>query len=268
MDKYSWYIIPHNDMPIELIISDEPVEVVEQSAKQKADQSLTYILYHLRITFDPKWDMTDQKEMVRNVLRTLRPYTDKYIASIEHFKAGMEVTKPHTHIYFFSKDKLDTIRRQLKRTHDHLQAGNKVYSLRPIIDQTVKALRYPLKQQKNDTYRFSVVSTQMKEYLMTHFNVSDISVMRDEAYAVWLTACEVYNATRQKTEEASGLQDRLFAYLDTQSLDGDKSIKIFIQRFYIEEEKKPFNKTTALGYFYAYKITKGLMTHEELADTW
>ena len=75
-----------------------------------------------------------------------------------------------------------------------------------------------------------------------------------------------------KKENSEQLADRLYAYLDDRKCnDGvttDRTIKVHIQRFYIEVEKRPFNKTTALGYFYGYKILRNLMTHEQLSATW
>jgi hypothetical protein len=139
--------------------------------------------------------------------------------------------------------------------------GNRCYSLAVEVNvDKEKYFRYPLKQQNGDTRKYCGGGG---------FEQSSMISMRDCAYAVWLTAAEVMNKKIEKKENNDQLSDRLFVYLDNiGQLDNDLSIKIGIQKFYIEQEQKPFNKTTALGYMYNYKIARKKMTHEELAATW
>lgn len=275
MDKYlTYFILGKDNMPIELIIDDTvPLEVLDvrpEKEKEMLNKSSSLILYHLRITFEPLGlgldSLEEQKIYTKGRLRDLEQYTDKWIAGIEHFKKGCNPCKAHVHILFLSYTKKDTIRKQLIRLNGEL-VGNKAYSLKAIADQNIKAFRYPLKQQKNETHRWATVSPAMKDYVQDVFGC-DVQRMRDEAYAVWQMACEVSNAKEEKEEQANMFMDRLFRYLDKVDFVDDLDLKVRIQKFYIVEEKKPFNKTTALGYFYNYQIHRGLITHEYLASKW
>lgn len=275
--EYLTYIEFEDKMPIQLIIDEtEPIEELVVCEKRKANQSTSLILYQLRITFTPDKVVKHyfhyegkkgQVEFIKSVLKCLRRYTEHWILGVEEFKKGMLPTTPHVHIVFLSKDKKDTIRKGLiERTFD-LMTGNKNYCLKVIPHQHIKEYRYVLKQQKNETARYVQASPKMLEYLKGEYD-TDLQKMADEAYAVWLTACEVADKKENQDAENKGFQDRLFIYLNQQAPANDLELKISIQKFYIVEEKKPFNKTTATGYFYNYKITAGMMTHEELATKW
>lgn len=269
------YIEFKDKMPIQLIIDEsEPIEELLVCEKRKANQSHTLILYHLRITFNEHIvkayfedeGQNGQKKFLKRIMKFLRPYTEHWLLSVEEFKKGMLPTTPHAHIVFLSKDKKDTIRKALTREYTSM-TGNKNYALKVLPNQTIKEYRYVLKQQKNETARLVLTSNPMLEYLRGEYD-TDLQKMTDEAYAVWLTACEVADKKDNQDAENKGFQDRLFIYLNKQAPANDLELKISIQKFYIDEEKKPFNKTTATGYFYNYKITAGMMTHEELATKW
>lgn len=274
--EYLTYIEFKDGMPIELIVDEsEPIEELVVCEKRKANQSTTLILYHLRITFTEDIKKAyfnhegkkGQVEFVKEVLKVLRRYTEHWILGIEDFKKGMLPTTPHVHIVFLSKDKKDTIRTGLVKRNFIAMIGNKNYALKIFPNQTIKEFRYVLKQQKNETARYVQASPKMLEYLREEYD-TDLQRMTDEAYAVWLTACEVADKKECLDAENKGFQDRLFNYLKNEAPANDLELKISIQKFYIVVEKKPFNKTTATGYFYNYKITTGLMTHEELASKW
>jgi len=275
--EYFTYIEFKDKMPIQLIIDEsEPIEELVVCEKRKANQSHTLILYHLRITFTEDKvvkhyfedeGLNGQKKFLKEVLKVLRKFTEHWILGVEEFKKGMLPTTPHAHIVFLSKDKKDTIRKALIERHFKLMTGNKNYALKVMPNQTIKEYRYVLKQQKNETARYVQASPKMLEYLKGEYD-TDLQKMTDEAYAVWLTACEVADKKDNQDAENKGFQDRLFIYLNQQAPANDLELKISIQKFYIVEEKKPFNKTTATGYFYNYKITAGMMTHEELATKW
>jgi len=242
----------------------EEVEETPVSEFDKIKLSHADIYYKFRYTFDDgrQANLDDQKTVTNEIIKMLRPYmsSEYYTAGIEWFKSGMVDAKHHVHVHFISRTKKDTIVKKLKRSSDWFD-GNRCYSLGIEVNvDKEKFFRYPLKQQKGDTRKFTKCGGFDKETLIT---------MRDCAYAVWLTAAEVMNKKIQKKEESDQLCDRLYVYLDNIGhMDTDIKIKIAIQKFYIEQEKKPFNKTTALGYFYNYKIQKGKMTHEELAALW
>jgi len=248
-----------------LIIEEE--EVFETQF-EKTSLSQCDIYYKFRYTYpENDNDLRGQKLTLKILIRYLQKFIikGKFVAGIEHFKSGMEDAKPHVHIHFVSRTKKDTIVKSLKRadkTDDfNLFHGNRCYSLGIEVNVNEdKFFRYPLKQQKGDTYK----CVQYGNY----FTQEKIIEMALEAYAVWITACEINVKKKEKKEDNDQLADRLFNYLNKQILDTDLSIKINIQKFYIDEEKKPFNKATALGYFYNYKISTKRMTHEELAALW
>jgi len=246
---------------IEFII--EEIEEIEISEFDKIKLSQADIYYKFRYTFNEKLiELEDQKKITNSIITLLRPYmsVEYFTAGIEWFKSGMVDCRPHVHIHFVSRTKKDTIVKKLKRSGSMFD-GNRCYSLGIEVNvDKEKFFRYPLKQQNGDTRKFTRCGGFTKETLIT---------MRDCAYAVWLTAAEVMNKKIQRKEDSDQLCDRLFVYLDNiGQMDTDIKIKIAIQKFYIEQEKKPFNKTTALGYFYNYKIQKGKMSHEELAMIW
>lgn len=251
---------------MKLIIEEDEIEETT-SQFSKSEISACDIYYKFRYTFPDDVSIEEQKTTTRLLLMLLKKYfiSAKFILGIEHFKSGMAEAKPHVHIHFVSRTKKDTIVKYLKR-HDKFDGtdlfhGNRCYSLGIEVNvNTDKFWRYPLKQQKNDTAKY---------ILFGGFEPDKISSWRDEAYAVWITACEIQNKKNEKKEDNDQLSDRLFNYLDKlDNLDCDINIKIGIQKFYILEEGKPFNKTTALGYFYNYKIQKNLMSHEDLAKLW
>jgi len=251
-----------------LIILDNDSED-EESQLEKTTKSQCDIYYKFRYTFrEDEKDIKGQKDTCRYILSLLKKFIilNKFTLGIECFKSGMEEAKPHVHIHFVSRTKKDTIIKSLKRADINdgcnLFHGNRCYALGIEVNVNEdKFFRYPFKQQKGDTYRYTIFGS--------FINSERAGTLRDEAYAVWITACEIQNKKNEKKEDNDQLSDRLFNYLDKlDNLDSDIKIKVAIQKFYIDEEKKPFNKTTALGYFYNYKISRKLMTHEELAKLW
>lgn len=251
---------------MKLIIEESDDEEITEIKKTEISQCDIY--YKFRYTFQDVDDFREQRASVKLILGFLKKFIlhDRFTAGVEYFKSGMEDAKPHCHIHFVSRTKKDTIVKSLKRSsaRDGLDLfhTNRCYSLGVEVNVNEdKFFRYPLKQQKGDTYKL---------ILYGNFITKDRLIqLRDEAYAVWITACEIQNKKKEKKEDSDQLCDRLFVYLDKiDNLDTDLKIKVGIQTFYIEEEKKPFNKTTALGYFYNYKITRKRMTHEQLACLW
>lgn len=236
------------------------------SEYDKTQYSEADIYYKFRYTFteDAQGDLHGQGLLARRIIQILLKFTDKYTGGIEWFKRGLEDTKHHVHIHFVSRTKKDTIVKALKRSDtdegSKLFHTNRCYALGREVDvQLHKFFRYPLKQQKGDTRKLVFYKGFDKPYLMS---------LRDEAYAVWLTSAEIQNKKNEKKEDSDQLSSRLYAHLDTKDTSSDIKIKIEIQKFYIEIEDRPFNRTTALGYFYNYKIMRKKMTHEELALTW
>lgn len=251
---------------MKLLIEEESDTNFDNATLSQAD-----IYYKFRYTFDQEGFGENYPESrkfacYKMITQTLITHLEKYMlggrytAGIEYFKAGMIDAKPHVHIHFVSRHKKDTIVKKLKRhseTKDYFN-GNRSYSMGVEVNVNERKFwRYTLKQQKNQTEKFYCSN-----------GIDDIDSMINEAYAVWITACEIQNAKNQKKEDSDLFSDRLFNYLNKNNCSSDITIKIAIQKFYIEVEKKPFNMTTARGYFINYKVTKGLMSYEELAGMW
>lgn len=256
-------IIEMKNQNIEFII-EEIEEPEVPSEFQNCQMSQADIYYKFRYTFsETDVDLSERRAVMKSIITDLRRFMvgGRYVAAIERFKTGMVDAKAHCHIHFASRTKKDTIRKWLKRHDDaNIYHSNKCYALPVEVDVNYDRFwRYPLKQQKNDTATL---------VLSEGFGADQLQKWRDEAYAVWITGCEVQNKKIEKKEQSDALSDRLFEYLDKIGQKDDRSLKIGIQQFYIVEEQRPFNKTTALGYFYNYKIMRGLMTHEQLASTW
>lgn len=252
---------------MKLIIEESDDEEYEKVI-EKVTLSECDIYYKFRYTFEDEMDEREKKATIDLLIRWLKRFIigGKFTLGVEHFKSGMEQAKPHIHIHFVSRTKKDTIVKHLKRQSkkDDLDIfhTNRCYALGVEVNVNEdKFFRYPLKQQKGETYK--------KILFGEYFTKERIQTLRDEAYAVWITSCEIQNKKREKKEDMDCLSERLYFYLDKlDNLDTDLKIKIGIQKFYIEEEKKPFNKATALGYFYNYKIQRNRMTHEQLASLW
>jgi len=245
-----------------IIEEDEPESNIDNATLSQAD-----IYYKFRYTFEENTgdlynQMIEYKAVTKCLLSHLEKYMveGRYVAGIEYFKSGMIDAKPHVHIHFVSRHKKDTIIKKLKRHSEtkDLLLGNRCYSMGIEVNVNERKFwRYPLKQQKDKTKRFYCSN-----------GIDDIDSLINEAYAVWITACEIQNKKIEKKEDSDLFSDRLFNYLNKQNVSSDISIKINIQKFYIDVEKKPFNMTTARGYFINYKVHKGLLSHEELAKLW
>lgn len=234
----------------------------------KTQYSEADIYYKFRYTFadDAQGDLHCQKLQTKRIVGILSKFMleTKYTAGIEWFKSGMIDVKQHVHVHFKSRTKKDTIVKALKRADKDddvkLFHTNRCYALGREVDVHIdKFWRYPYKQQAGDT---------RKTMMFRGFTKEDCLAWRDVAYACWITASEIANKKIEKKEDTDQLSSRLYAFLDTKDTSTDIKIKIEIQKFYIEVEDRPFNRTTALGYFYNYKILRKKMTHEELAGTW
>lgn len=259
------YILDEMDLFVQQNIEDENSVPSEYD---KTQYSQADIYYKFRYTFaeDVQGDLNCQKLQTNRLIGLLSKFMleNKYTVGIEWFTRGMVDAKHHVHIHFTSRTKKDTIVKALKRADKDEEVllfhSNRCYALGREVDVCVdKFWRYPFKQQKNDTRKFMAVRGIAKPVAL---------VLRDVAYDCWVTASEIMNKKIEKKEDSDQLSTRLYAFLDKKDTSTDIKIKIEIQKFYIEEEDKPFNRSTALGYFYNYKITRKKMTHEELAALW
>jgi len=269
----------YNTMPIEYemssteinLIIENNIESEEESSSseyEKTQHSEADIYYKFRYTFPEEYQgsLEMQKTRTRIIVGLLRKFMlqGEYVAGIEWFKTGMLDVTHHVHIHFVSRTKKDTIVKSLKRSDKNEECpifnGNRCYALGREVDVHIdKFWRYPLKQQGGDTRKCAMFEGHQKNRVID---------WRAQAYAVWITASEIQNKKIEKKEDSDQLSTRLYAHLDKVDTGTDVKIKIEIQKFYIEIEDRPFNRTTALGYFYNWKVLRGRMTHEQLAETW
>lgn len=221
-----------------------------------ADNLVCY--YKYRYTFDSDISLETQKSISNQILADLLPYMtiDKYTLGIEHYTKGMQVAKPHLHIHFLSKHPSKNIREKLRINHNMI---GRVQSCKAevLVDEE-KFWRYPLKQQKGETRKYSRVSG---------FTDEEVSHMKDVAYSCWKQSAEVETAKAQRREERSG-KDRLFAYLDNNVYTPDMTLRecrISSYRYFVENEDG-FSQPTVKGYAYMYALKKKIITYEEFDD--
>lgn len=238
----------------------------------KASKSSIDIHMELRYTFcleeaDEGYagDLATQKLVTKKLISILSQFLvgDKLICGIEHFKSGKVECSPHVHIRFVTRSKKDTITKALKRALGAWYYKPRCYAMITFVhvDDMLKWWRYPLKQQKNDTFRFTYtrgISNEDKLYI------------RDVAYECWMVAGEVAVAKHNR-EDSDTLQERLFEYLSKYIASvglnwSPHTIKEQILKFYVEVEHKPINFRTCEGYYYNYMLKMEYYTYAEIAD--
>lgn len=211
------------------------------------------VYYKYRYTFDKDTDVEAQKKRATEMIKVIKERymcSPLYTAGIEHYTKGMVSCKPHLHIHFISKKSSNTIRKGLALEFN-LIGRCQACKAEVIVDED-KFFRYPLKQQKNNTY-IKCWSSFPKE---------ESQMMIDVAYACWIQAAEIAVGKLEKKVERTS-EDRLFLRLDKYfELEDPKdynSILKFALMYYAEHEPC-FNYTTIVGY-----VDKYLIKHEKMS---
>jgi hypothetical protein len=205
----------------------------------------------------------------RHVFAALKRMLDELTERLEPSECvgGYEIkgktgdyVKPHLHLHFTSNQCKDTIVKSVKRyfvdKHDIKLIGNQMYYIKivPFIDNLEKFMRYPLKQYTDDKELINSVSRG--------FNDEDLKKMRTQAYAVWLTGCEVQNAKQDRRDEKDTLWDRLEQKLLKSET---KNYMELIIQFYMEENR-PINNTTISGYYNLWMLKSKAISTKTYAE--
>ena len=178
-----------------------------------------------------------------------------YIA--DRATAGFEVlgktgdnVKPHFHIRMSSYANhaavRKAIREKFRKDYDQELKGNHMYMFKIIADpdHEQKFFRYPLKQQEG------------KPLIGKGFTQGQLKDMCVAAIANYKTTCEVNIKKQERHENNDTLYDRLEQYLDKKGCTLENILK-----FYVEEEKKPINDQTIVGYFNLYRLRRQIITY-------
>lgn len=212
-----------------------------------ADSVSIPVYYKYRYTFDNDSDLESQKKLARDILKIIRARyacDNRITLGIEHFTKGKLNTKPHLHIHFISKKTSNTIRKGLAQEFNFI--GRCQCCKAEAIVNEDKFFNYPLKQQKNDTYRF----------FLSSFTKEETANMIDVAYAIWMVSSEVaVNKLEKKIERNS--EDRLFHVLDNLFISDPPTTYHEILRvalLYYANNEPTFNYTTIQGYVDKYLI--------------
>lgn len=235
----------------------EEINILEASNNLAKDNLVVY--YKYRYTFDKEeTDITSQKLKAQRLCQVIR---DNFLADprltmgIEHYTKGMVTTKPHVHIHFLSRHKSDTIRKHLARYFDMI---GRVQSCKAeVLVSEDKFFRYPLKQQKGDTFKY---------FKCFGFESEKQTEMVNVAYECWKQAAEIAVGKLEKKIERSS-KDRLFDYLDSLHFDSvsEKQICIAAYQYYVENEPN-FSYSVVDGYVHMWMLQNKYVSYSEFYD--
>lgn len=212
--------------------------------------------YKYRHTFAANLTLDEQRQLANLIyLHILEHYSHdgRVVMGIEHYTKGMVSTKPHVHIHFVSRCVAKNMRDAIAAKFDF--KGRCQSCKAEVLVDEFKFWRYPLKQQKGETKRFSRANG---------FSDEEISRYRDVAYDCWKQSAEVFIRKEEAKLERTS-RDRLYAYLDKLEIDGLRDAMIKAFRYYAENEDN-FNITTVKGYVHIYVMKKGIISVEDLVD--
>lgn len=215
------------------------------------------VFYKYRFTYPDDTDKPTQIAKANQLAAEIRArycnHDDRMTVGVEHYTKGMVPAKPHCHIHFVSKASADTIRSHLRTKFEIIGRAQCCKAETLVVED--KFWRYPLKQQSGASSVYS------RAY---GFTDEEVKNMTDVAYACWRQAAEIAVRKEEARQERSS-KDRLWSYLDTQSLDGvrDAMIKAYI---YYADHEDSFNTTTVRGYVLMYLMKRGIVSAESLVD--
>lgn len=217
------------------------------------DQVSIPVFYKYRYTFDKSTSLDEQISLAKNIIKLIKERyacDNRLTAGIEHFTKGKLETKPHLHVHFISKKNSNTIRKGLALEFNFI--GRCQCCKAETIVNEDKFFRYPLKQQKNDTFRWGHAAG---------FTQDEKLIMVDVAYSIWIVSAEVAVEKLQKKIERNS-EDRLFHVLDNLfSVDPPTTyygVMSIAMRYYADNEPT-FNYQTIVGYVDKYLILRGII---------
>lgn len=226
--------------------------IEEATANLSADNLTAF--YKYRYTFGRNEDTLEKQQnmatCIFNFIKSHFALGGKLIMGLEYYTKGMISTKPHIHIHFQSKHKADWIRKAIAREYELI--GRCQSCKAEVLVDEPKFWRYPLKQQDGET---------KKLVKFAGFEIDEVRVMRDIAYACWKQSAEISVGKAEKKEERT-TYDRLVVYLDTIAFESEKQLTIEAYKYYVENEDT-FNHVTITGYVHKYLLKKGYMSYTE-----
>lgn len=231
---------------------------IEEINKAREKHNLP-VYYKYRYTFGKtEQELTEQQRVLKRIVDFIKSHYllgDKLTAGIEHYTKGMVTCKPHAHIHFISKQSSDTIRKGIMREFD-LIGRCQSCKAEVMVDES-KFWRYPLKQQKDNSY---------KAVMIKGFSQEEASLMRDVAYEQWKLSAEVLVGKLEKKLEKTS-RERLFVYLDSLNFtfENIKQVCCFAYEYFAEYEEI-LNIGTIDGYVNIYLLQKKIISSAELYD--
>ena len=177
---------------------------------------------------------------------------DRATAGFEVLGKNGDNVKPHFHIRMSSYANQSAVRKAIRekfrKDYDQDLKGNHMYMFKIIADpdHEQKFFRYPLKQQEG------------KALIGKGFTQDQLKEMCIGAVANYKTTCEVNQKKQERHEHNDTLYDRLEQFLDKNGCTLEN-----ILRFYVEEERKPINDQTVVGYFNLYRLRRQIITYTE-----
>lgn len=212
------------------------------------DQVSIPVFYKYRYTFDKGSSIDEQISLSKLIIKLIKERyacDNRLTAGIEHFTKGKLETKPHLHVHFISKKNSNTIRKGLALEFNFI--GRCQCCKAEAIVNEDKFFRYPLKQQKNDTFRWGHAAG---------FSQDEKLNMVEVAYGIWTVSAEVAIEKLEK-KIARNSEDRVCQVLDNLfALDPPKTyfdvMKCALN--YYAEHEETFSYSTISGYVDKYLI--------------
>lgn len=212
------------------------------------DQVSIPVFYKYRYTFDKDLLLENQITLAKSIIKLIKERyacDNRVTAGIEHFTKGKLDTKPHLHVHFISKKNSNTIRKGLALEFNFI--GRCQCCKAEAIVNEDKFFRYPLKQQKNDTFRWGHASG---------FTQDEKLNMVEVAYGIWIVSAEVAVDKLQKKIERNS-EDRVFHVLDNLFSISPPTTYYEVMSVaikYYAEHEPTFSYSTITGYVDKYLI--------------
>lgn len=284
----------------DVVFSEEQYKLIQEAlarANQAEDrlqnvETQTMYMVGLRFTLEQSRELPMEeletirggvKNFVEGIVLSKIVYSDDRVSWLscgyEYQNKKGEQCKPHIHIHMEINKSPETIRQRMRRyfaegggwsldrnsTIYRLGFGKDYYAVTSGTgEKKNRFARYPWKQSHLSSISGRIV---LEGRLEPDEMVLEMSV--EQAIAC---ACEEYDTTvtRNKNKMTKKtLQDRLFEYLDVR-IESD----IEINRYYVEaiefyrENKYAINQNNIRGHIQAYRITRGYISANQLAESW
>lgn len=243
------------------------------------DDNLIYVKF--RYTFnDDEQHAEAAMPKISELLGTLTMDQRSHQSSVKYITIGVEQydkcgenTKKHVHMHMLVDDRVDRMRRRVQRyfvAQKEKRKGNVLYSLTEEEDvkDIVRFFRYVFKQS-------GCAVQPLENRLLVNHQVFppdfDKKLQCSIAYEEWLRDCE-FNMKKKNDALKPSTKDMLFEYLDKINETVGKfktkvEILTFILQYYMQEEKSA-NQATIMGYLNTAVLRYGLMTPQQMAESW